>query len=423
MTNLKEIDRSNIWHPFTSLVNVESPVLIRSAEGVYLQTDDGRNIIDAVSSWWVNLHGHGNQYIAKAIAKQALELEHVIFAGFTHEPAIELSQKLLSILPSNQKKLFFSDNGSTAVEVGLKMALQYWHNSGVAKKKIVAFKGAYHGDTFGSMSVGERGIFTEAFSRYLFDVCFIDVPFENDADRALAQFEEICADNDVAAFIYEPLVQGAAGMKIYSAAGLDRIIACAKSKKVICIADEVFTGFGRTGKLFASAYLMNPPDIMCISKGITGGFLPLGVTSCSDSILSAYQDSDKAKTFFHGHSYTANPIACAAAIASFDLLVSQQCQHDITRISTRHKAFAAHIEKSPAVQSANALGTILSVELRTSESTSYMNPARQRIYSFFLERNILLRPLGNIIYVLPPYIISDQELSTIYSAIEEFCNQ
>jgi adenosylmethionine-8-amino-7-oxononanoate aminotransferase len=423
MNNLSEIDEKNIWHPFTSLESADTPILIASAKGVYLNTDDGRKIIDGVSSWWVNIHGHSNEVIAKAIAKQALELEHVIFAGFTHKPAINLSENLLGIFPSNQSKVFFSDNGSTAVEVGLKMAIQYWHNKGNPKTKIIAINGAYHGDTFGSMSVGERGLFTDPFAKHLFATSFIDFPKEGSEENSFEQFKTIADNGDIAAFIYEPLVQGASGMRIYSATILEKILSYAKSKKIICIADEVFTGFGRTGKIFASDHMETKPDIFCVSKGITGGVLPLGVTSCSDEILSAFKTADPAKTFFHGHSYTANPISCAAANASFELLMSQQCQESIARISNQHKAFAGRISKHLNVLSAKSLGTILSIEIKTNEETAYLNSKRKTIYKFFLNNNILLRPLGNVIYVLPPYVISSEELNLIYRSIEKFLDQ
>jgi adenosylmethionine---8-amino-7-oxononanoate aminotransferase len=382
MNDLNNLDRQNIWHPFTSLASTDSPLVVNSGEGVYLITEDGRKIIDAVSSWWVNLHGHGNEYIASAIAKQARKLEHVIFAGFTHQPAINLSKNLLSILPKNQTKIFFSDNGSTAVEVGLKMAFQCLYNSGIQKKKVIAIQGSYHGDTFGSMSVGERGIFTNPFEHYLFETTFIEFPDGHNDEEVFNQFKNLSEKNDVAVFIYEPLVQGASGMRIYSADVLNKILELAKSKKIICIADEVFTGFGRTGKIFASEYLQYPPDIICVSKGITGGALPLGVTACSEKIVSAFQSEDPTKTFFHGHSYTANPIACAAANASFDLLTSFDCKTSIERITQAHQAFAAKIQRHPLVRSVKTLGTILSLELKTADATSYLNASRKKIYNF-----------------------------------------
>jgi adenosylmethionine-8-amino-7-oxononanoate aminotransferase len=422
--DFKTSDKKNIWHPFTALEGALEPLMVNSAHGVYLNLADGRKIIDAVSSWWVNIHGHSNPIIAQAISDQARKLEHVIFAGFTHEPAIRLSENLLSILPKNQEKIFFSDDGSTAVEVGLKMAIQFWHNQGIThKKKIIAIEGAYHGDTFGSMSVGERSAFTAAFNPYLFEVEFIDFPTAQNEEKIIADFERKLKADDAGVFIYEPLVQGAAGMRMYSPEILDRLLSLAQKHNVICVADEVFTGFGRTGKLFASNYLKNQPDIVAVSKGITGGFLPLGVTSCSSKIIGAFKSSETAKTFFHGHSYTANPIACAAANASFEILTGDECQKNIQRIAERHQKFATKINNRKGIKDLRCLGTILAIELETQEGTSYFSDLRKKIYPFFLERNILLRPLGNVIYVLPPYVITNDELQLVYGAIEEFLDQ
>ena len=421
MDNLSELDRKNIWHPFTSLEAGEDPILIEKAEGIYLYSSDGRKIIDAVSSWWVNLHGHSHPAIAKAVALQAQTLEHVIFAGFTHEPAIRLSKNLLTILPQNQVKIFFSDNGSTAVEVALKMAFQFWYNQGINhKKKVVALRGAYHGDTFGSMSVGERGAFTAPFSPYLFDVAYIDFPTAFNEDVVMTQFKNLLSTEEVGAFIYEPLVQAAAGMRMYSPEFLDTLILEAKKHDVVCIADEVFTGFGRTGKMFASNYLTNDPDIIAVSKGITGGSMALGVTSCCEKVVSAFRSNKNEKTFFHGHSYTANPIACAAANASFELLVHKNCQDQISMIEQQHMAFKQKIEGAVNVQEIRCRGTILALELKTQEGTSYFNEVRKKILGYFLSKNILLRPLGNVIYIVPPYVIQQHELNQIYSCIENF---
>jgi len=395
--------------------------MITSAQGLYLHTADGRHIMDAVSSWWVNLHGHSHPRLAKALSEQFAKLDHVIFAGFTHEPAITLAKNLLTILPQGQSKIFYSDNGSTAVEVGLKMAMQYWHNKGVNnRKKIIAIQGAYHGDTFGAMAVGDRGIFTAAFAPYLFEVEFIDLPSAEQEQTVLQQFRKIITNNDVAAFIFEPLVQGSAGMRMYSPGILDELLALAKQHNIITIADEVFTGFGRTGKYFATDYLEHKPDIMAISKGITGGTLPLGVTSCTDRIAEAFRSEDILKTFFHGHSYTANPLTCAVANASFEVLTSAECQASIQRISQRHQQFCETVTNHPNILEARSRGTILALELQHKDGSSYTNELRKKIYPYFLERNILLRPLGNTIYMLPPYIIQDNELDTVYSAITQF---
>ena len=420
MDNLQKLDHELIWHPFTSFADSPEPVFIESADGIYLYAKDGKKIIDAVSSWWVNLHGHSNPHIAQAIARQAQKLEHVIFAGFTHEPAISLAKNLKQILPSNQAKIFFSDNGSTAVEVALKMAFQFWYNQGLEKRKVIALKGAYHGDTFGAMSIGDRGIFSDPFSRYLFDVEFVDFPDNSNDTRTIEQFKALVTTGEVAAFIFEPLVQGASGMRMYSASVLNELLSEAKKNNVVCIADEVFTGFGRTGKMFACDYIHELPDIMAISKGITGGSMALGVTSCSQKIVSAFTSADFTKTFFHGHSYTANPIACAAANASFELLMKPECGEQIKMITRAHYAFMGNLQGHRSVKEVRCMGTILAIELKAVDETSYSNEMRKRIYPFFLERNILTRPLGNIIYVLPPYIIQDSELKVIYDCIEEF---
>lgn len=413
-------DQQLVWHPFTPLVGSEDNLVVTGANGAKLFTADGKVIIDAIASWWVNLHGHSNTLIASAIADQAHNLEHVMFAGFTHEPAIKLAENLLSVLPDNQTKVFFSDNGSTAVEVALKMALQYWHNNGEIRDRVVALDGGYHGDTFGAMSVGERGAFTEPFWPYLFEVEFIDLPINESEEILLQKFERMLKDRKVAAFLFEPIIQGAAGMRKYSASWLDRMITIARSYDVLCIADEVMTGFGRTGKLFASDYLIHKPDIFCLSKGITGGALPLGATTCTSQVQQAYNHQDIYKTFFHGHSYTANPIACAAANASFDILMTSKCQENIRRISDSFAAFKEKIISHKKVKSCMHLGAILAIEFESSEDTSYVNEARHRLYPFFLSRGVLLRPLGNIVYIIPPYVIEDHELQLVYQAIEEY---
>ena len=421
MTKLASKDRQFIWHPYTSLAEPRENIVVESAKGMYLKTDDGKKIMDAVSSWWVNIHGHSNKKIAKAIEQQSKTLEHVIFAGFTHKPAIELAEDLLQVLPDNQDKIFYSDNGSTAVEVALKMCMQYWQNLKIEKKKIVAIEGSFHGDTFGAMAVGERGLFTKPFQPYLFEVEFIPFPFEGQEAITLEKFNSLIEKGDVAGFIYEPLVQGAAGMRIYSKEALDQLIKTAKQHQVICIADEVMTGFGRTGKLFASDHLLFPPDIICLSKAITGGFMPFAATSCSAMISRAFQSPDVEKTFFHGHSYTANPIACAAALASLDILTSKECQKNIQKITEAHLSFLKKIGKHKKVRTAKSLGTIISIEVEYGE-TSYLNSVRNHAYDFFLERGLLLRPLGNVIYIFPPYIIKKSELKKLYKAIEEFLN-
>ncbi len=420
MSDLRAIDKTNIWHPFTSLTEASEPILITHAEGIYLYSEDGRKIVDGISSWWVNLHGHANPEIAKAVADQAAKLEHVIFAGFTHEPAITLSQNLLSVLPPAFSKIFFSDNGSTAVEVALKMAIQYWYNKGEAKRKIIAIEGAYHGDTFGSMSVGDRTVFSKPFLPYLFDVEFISFPESGKEENVLEQFKKIVHQGNVAAFIYEPIIQAAAGMRIYSSQLLNTVIEYAKANEIICIADEVFTGFGRTGKFFASDHMTSKPDLMALSKGLTGGTMAMGVTAVSTKIIAEFLYNDFNKTFFHGHSFTANPIACAAANASFNLLIDPVCQENINKISISHKLFAQELEGDQSIKEARSIGTILAIELKTRENSSYSNEIRKTIYDYFIKKNILLRPLGNTFYIAAPYCITHEELEYLYKHIRSF---
>ena len=325
-------DSQHVWHPFTHLKYAEAPVCIVKGEGSYFYDADGNKLLDAISSWWVNLHGHCHPYISKKVSEQLFTLEHAIFSAFTHEPAVHLAERLIGHLPGNQSKIFYSDNGSTAVEVGLKMVLQYWHNNGIQKKKFIALENAYHGDTFGGMSVGARNVFNNAFENLLFDVIHIPVPTSHNIEQIKSTLQGWFTNhNDIAGFIFEPLVQGASGMIMYEATHLDELILLCREHNIICIADEVMTGFGRTGKFFASDHLKNKPDILCLSKGLTGGYMPLGVTSCAQFIYNACVSDDKTKTFFHGHSYTANPTACSAGLASLDLMEQEGTQQQIAR--------------------------------------------------------------------------------------------
>jgi adenosylmethionine---8-amino-7-oxononanoate aminotransferase len=413
--SLSERDTENIWHPYTQHKTSEKPIGIVRGSGAYLFDEQGKKYIDAISSWWVNLHGHSHPYIAEKIHEQFLKLEHVIFAGFTHEPAVELAERLLKILPSNQKKVFYSDNGSTSVEVALKMAFQYWHNQGEAKTKVIALKDAYHGDTFGAMSVSGRGAFTDPFVPFLFDVNYLNV-FERE-EMVLHNFKKLLVTGEVAAFVFEPLVLGAAGMKMYAAELLQKLLEICREYSVLAIADEVFTGFGRTGKMFASDYLMIKPDMICLSKGLTAGALPMGTTSCTENIFKAFLSDEKMKTFFHGHSFTANPLACAAANASLDLFEKENVFDKIEMITQSHLEFAANTKSNPA--EIRTLGTILAVEVKTAETSGYTNNIRDYLYPFFMERGVVLRPLGNVIYLVPPYCISREDLDFIYQTIKD----
>lgn len=421
---LKARDKQHIWHPYTQMKENPEAIGIVRGSGVWLFDEEGNRYLDSISSWWVNLHGHAHPYIAEKIAEQARELEHCIFAGFTHEPAVRLAENLLKILPANIKKIFYSDNGSTAVEVALKMALQYWQNmQQPQKKRILALEHAYHGDTFAAMSVSARGLFNRAFNEYLFEVTFVPFPDKVSALASVTFLESELQKGDVAAFIFEPLVLGASGMLMYEASVLEKYIILCNKYKTIAIADEVFTGFGRTGKLFASDYIKHKPDIICLSKGITGGTMAMGVTACSEKVYETFLSTDPAHTFYHGHSFTANPLTCAAANASFDLLNQDSCLQSIERISKQQAEFCKRISTHVLVEDSRCCGTIAALTLKTTAGTSYTNELRTQLYQKFLSRAVLIRPLGNIIYAVPPYCISDEELAFLHQQFLEVLDE
>lgn len=417
--NLSERDQAVIWHPYTQMKLAAPPVPIVRGEGAYLIDEAGNRYLDAVSSWWVNLHGHAHPYIAQKVSEQLHILEHVIFAGFTHPAAVELAERLLKLLPGHQQKLFYSDNGSTAVEVGIKMAFQYWYNQDKPRNRIIAFENAYHGDTFGAMSASARSAFTAPFMPMLFEVDFIPVPTEENVTEVKRKLTELVASGAHAAFIFEPLVQGAGGMIMYEAPYLDELIAICKAQEMLMIADEVLTGFGRTGKLFACDHLQQNPDIICLSKGLTGGTMAFGATSCIQKIYDAFLSDDRIKTFFHGHSYTGNPLACTAALASLDLVEQPGFKENLHRISEQHRQFRNRILAMPYVQDCRCTGTIMALEFKTDSAYSYFSSIRDALYDYFLNKKIICRPLGNVIYLIPPYCITNEELYYLYSTIEE----
>lgn len=420
MSTLTQRDQRVIWHPYTQEKTAAPPLPIVRGEGPYLIGENEERYLDAVSSWWVNLHGHSHPYIAEKIHAQLLTLEHVIFAGFTHPPAVEVAERLLTHLPDQQARIFYSDNGSTAVEIGIKMARQYFYNQGKKRSKLVAFNEAFHGETFGAMAASGDHDFNRAFHDDLFEVWRIPAPVDEErTQEALEQLEHHLQTGEVYAFLFEPLILGAGGMLMYTPEVLDQLIALCHRYDVLCIADEVMTGFGRTGTTFASNQLQEQPDIMAMSKGLTGGTLPLAITTCSEKIFSAFLSEDKLKAFFHGHSYTANPVGCAAALASLDLLEREATQTNIQRIVKQHAAFRTKITSHPALRRVQQTGTIIALEFATPEGTSYFNDLRDKLYYFFLERGILLRPLGNVIYILPPYCMTEMQLEEVYLAIEE----
>lgn len=419
--NLSERDNAVNWHPYTQMKTANDIIPIVKGEGIYLFDEKGNKYIDAVSSWWVTLHGHAHPYIAQRVSEQLNTLEQVIFAGFTHEPAIQLSENLLELLPENQKKVFYSDNGSTAVEVALKMCIQYAHNQNHKKTKILALNNAYHGDTFGAMSVSGRSAWTKPFGEMLFEVVFIDAPTSQNLDSLKAFIKNI--SDEIACFIYEPLVQGAAGMLMHKAEDLSELMKFCREQKILMIQDEVFTGFGRTGKLFAANHLSEQPDIMCFSKGLTGGTMPMGITTCSQEIFDAFLSEDQYKTLFHGHSFTANPLACTAAIASMELLLKPETLQRIAVITEKHSGLVKTLEQHPKVEKVRQTGTILAWEIISGQQTSYFNNMGKILYKEFLKRGIILRPLGNVMYLVPPYCITAEELELIYHQITEVLDQ
>jgi adenosylmethionine---8-amino-7-oxononanoate aminotransferase len=399
-----------IWHPYTQEATELPPLEIGHGEGAYLYTRDGRRLIDAISSWWVNVHGHGHPVIAGAIADQARKLEHVIFAGFTHAPAEELAEALGRILPETLNRIFYSDNGSTAVEVALKIAIQYWHNQGrIEKRRIVALEHAYHGDTIGAMSISADSSFTAAF-----DALRLPVLRVRDGESLEQLFRE--KKNEIAAMIVEPLVQGAGGMIMYPIERLKKFRESCASHDVLFIADEVFTGFGRTGRMFACEHAGIIPDLMCLSKGLTGGFLPLAATVCRENIYQAFCSSDRSRAFFHGHSYAGNPVACAAAIASLKIFETEPVFQRIANIERTHRERLPEFKNHSSVADVRMLGTIAAIELRV-EDAGYLSDIRSRLYPYFLDNGVLLRPLGNVVYMVPPYVISRDDLNYIYDVI------
>lgn len=420
---------SHIWKPFTIAGSGVPPVKITSGRGLYLNTDDGRRLMDLISSWWVNLHGHAHPVIANAIAVQAASLEHVIFADFTHDPAEKLAHRLLLASNSDFGKVFFSDNGSTAVEVALKMALQYWCNMGVhGRNKIISFEGAYHGDTFGAMSASGNSVFNDAFKELMFETLRVGFPHTWIGDGERSEKEQLVLDqvrtlletegDAIAALILEPLVQGAGGMRMCTPEFISRLVATVRSYGVLVIFDEVMTGFGRTGSLFAYQQCAVAPDIMCLSKGITGGFMPFAVTLASDDVYRAFDAPEAEKTFWHGHSYTANPLGCAAALASLDLL--GETANRYSSMSRIHESGWMQIRNSGIASHGRICGTILAFDVVVKDAgKGYLSSVGAEIKRRALDHEMLLRPLGNVVYLMPPYCITESELNEVYGRISQ----
>jgi len=410
----------NLWPPFTQLATAAPAQRIVSGEGALLFRDGAPPLIDAISSWWVTLHGHGHPVMAAAIAEQAHRLEQVIFADFTHEPAEQLAERLSRI--TGLERLFFSDNGSTAVEVALKIACQWWHNQGTPRHQIVAFDGAYHGDTFGAMAVGERNLFSEPFDDKLFPVARVPWPHTWWGDETIEAKEQAALDcleqqlqTPTAAVILEPLLQGAGGMAMVRPRFVQEVAKRVKQSQALLIADEVLTGFGRTGDWFASHRAGIQPDLMALSKGLTGGCLPMGVTMASERIFQGFIGQDPSLTLWHGHSFTANPLGCAAANASLNLLEANP--NAFQDFEARHRPHLERLQGHPKVSRCRLLGTVAAFDLAVDGTAGYLNPAGPTVKKLAMAHGVFLRPLGQVVYLLPPLCISDEQLQRCYEAI------
>jgi adenosylmethionine-8-amino-7-oxononanoate aminotransferase len=420
-----ERDRAHLWHPYTQMKTAPAPLPIVRGEGVYLYTEDGRRILDGISSWWVNIHGHAHPRLNQALIEQAKQLEHVVFAGCTHLPAVELAERLVELLPPGLTRVFYSDNGSTAVEVALKLAHQYWRNLGQGhRRRFITLHHAYHGDTVGAMSVSEESVFTEAFRPLLFGVTRVDAPYCFRCPLGLARascridclgsLEAALERHDVAAVLVEPMLQGAGGMVVWPSEFLAGVRRLCDRYGTLLIADEVLTGFGRTGRMFASEYGPVSPDIICLSKALTAGYLPLGATIATEKIFEAFFSDDRKKTFFHGHSFTANPLACAVALASLDLFREQDVLGRVRRLETRLRAGLMPLANLPGVGEVRVIGGVGIVELvsnrKLPQADGYLDGIGPRLAALFLERGLLIRPLGPIVYFMPPYVVTDDQV-------------
>jgi adenosylmethionine-8-amino-7-oxononanoate aminotransferase len=412
--NLVERDSKVLWHPYTQEKTAPAPLAVVKGENVWLYTADERRILDGISSWWVNIHGHSHYFLNAALSHQAEQLEQVIFAGFTHQPAVELAEKLLAVLPAGLTRVFYSDNGSTAVEVALKMAFQFWQNRGETRSTFVALADAYHGDTFGAMAVSAESNFTAPFKNLLCRILRAKSP---NAPDFLQNLENILQNNrkQIAAVIIEPILQGAGGMIVWQAEILREIRRLCDNYEILLIADEVLTGFGRTGKMFACEHAMIKPDIICLSKALTGGYLPLGATAATEQIYSAFLSEDRRKTFFHGHSFTANPLACAVARASLELFERENTLAKVKKINQKFNDRAVEFRALETVKDVRVCGAIIIFELK--DANGYLANIGQMLSQEFLRRAILLRPLGNVLYFMPPYAIAENEIDWVLDEI------
>ncbi|MDI7862045.1 adenosylmethionine--8-amino-7-oxononanoate transaminase [Rhizobiaceae bacterium n13] len=409
---------SPVWHPFTQHALQPPMKRIVSTEGATLIDQDGNRILDAISSWWVITHGHRHPAIMAAIRAASERYDQIIFAEYTHEPAEELARGLIEVAPPGLTHVFYSDSGSTAVEVAMKMALGYFHNTGASRNRIVVMEHGYHGDTIGTMSTGERGVFNAAYEPLLFAVDRLPFPHMGAEQQTLDAFESFCRSGQVAALLIEPLVLGAGGMRIYPPSVLADLKRIAERHGTLVIADEVMTGWGRTGSLFACEQAGVVPDILCTSKGLTGGALPLAATLCTTAIFDAHLSTERRKTFFHSSSYTANPIACAAAVANLGVWKAEPVRERVAALSAMHRQRLARFADDPRFAAVRQAGTIAAVDLKVP-SGGYLAEIGPRLRTFFKERGLLIRPLGNVVYLMPPYCVTEADLDRAYDAIEE----
>ncbi|MDO5648403.1 adenosylmethionine--8-amino-7-oxononanoate transaminase [Paracoccus sp. (in: a-proteobacteria)] len=408
---------SAVWHPFFQHATEPAPWRVTGTEGAYIQTENGP-LLDGISSWWVVTHGHRPPEIVQAITDTAARMDQVIFAGLTHPPAEELADALIQMAPRGLSRVFFSDSGSTAVEVALKMALGYWRHTGDGRHRIAVMQDSYHGDTIGTMSMGERGVFNAAYDPLMFSVDTLPFPV-GDGQATLDAFEKLAATGQMAALILEPLVLGAGGMRIYAPQVLAGLRAICDRHDVLLIADEVMTGWGRTGRLWACDHAGIAPDILCTSKGLTGGVVPLAATLASDRIFDAHYSTDRRRTFFHSSSYTANPIACAAALAQIRLWQARPMADVLANVAAMQAERLAHLARDARFEQARQCGTIAAIDLRVDQA-GYLAEAGPRMRAHFMAQGVLLRPLGNTVYILPPYCVTGDDLDRAYGAIASF---
>ena len=429
--NLNDRDRTHLWHPYTQMKVAPEPIPIARGEGVWLYTQDGHRLLDGTSSWWVNIHGHAHPKLNEALASQARTIEHVMFAGCTHEPAVELAERLTSILPAGLSRIFYSDNGSTAVEVAIKMAYQYWQNRGnSSRREFVALHHAYHGDTIGAMSAGEESIFTTAFRPLLFPVhrayspycyrCPLGLERSSCKIECLQDLERILESkqDSIAAVIIEPMLQGAGGMIVWPKEFLHGVREICDRYGALMIADEVLTGFGRTGRMFACEHAGISPDILCLSKALTAGYMPLAITAATENVYEAFLDDDRSKALFHGHSYTANPLACAVAIASLQIFEDEETLKRVVSLEQQFLSRLDLLRSQPIVGDVRGIGGVAAIELQSGHA-GYLDEIGPRLAQAFFERGVLLRPLGNILYFMPPYVITPSEVDWVFDQIQE----